>query len=214
LYGLDGTKHEWCLFDRFSDYLKNDFDVFSIDFRGSKQNDCISQDKMTLTTLKEDVEFVFHFLKKEYEEVFVVGLSLGAVSYLISDVNFDKAILWSPGNLKVLWKRYEKNVKYMTELDEKEYFDKGDILIGKEFYDSCEFKTLKSDAKKKTCPVLIIHCTKDDVIPYKKSVELIKEFSANFKSVHLIKDSDHNFKNPVFEKELFNLSKSFLLKKF
>lgn len=149
------------------------YDVFMIDYRGfGKSDGRICSEKQ----LFSDAQIVYDYLKKDYREkqIIVVGFSLGTgiASWLATNNNPNHLILVAP---------------YINFFDLKShYFTRliPDFLVKYPLNN-------KEHLKNVTCSVTLFHGTKDGVIPFDSSEELVKINPLKIKLIPL-KDEIHN----------------------
>ena len=206
IHGLGGDKNEWGLFVNIAKKLcKNGYMVLRFDCAGSGESDGIFRN-VTRQTEADDLSFAINFIKKQNidkEKIAIIGLSLGASVSLIAYTSKIKTMVLLSAAIvgNVLEERYGGNEKYLKELNEKGYFKRISIPksleIGKELFYETNNLNLKEIAEKIDAPILLIHGSKDDVVPIENAKILVNFF----KNVELkiIEGSGHNYRKSKYE---------------
>ncbi len=214
IHGLGGTKDEWGQFTRMAkEFCKNNYLVLRFDCAGSGESEGKFRD-MTRKKESGDTKAAIKFLKSkkkvDKKRIALLGLSLGAaVSVLTWTPEIKTMVLLSSAIVgNVLRERYEKDKKRMKQIAEKGYFVNerywGNIEISKELFYEADTLDLKPIMKKITAPVLLIHGTKDVVVPVTYAKEAVNYFQ-NAK-LEIIGGADHNYRIQKHEHRMIELS--------
>lgn len=165
------------------------------DFYGSGESDGVYSD-MTLSSEIGEAKFIYEWLNHlEYidkNNKFMLGLSMGGlITSLIAPYyeDLNSIILWSPaGNMLQVAEESVKNVHYA----DNGCADIDGLLINKEFINDIKKYDVYNTAEKYKKSALIIHGTKDEVVPF--------EFGQKYKAIYgerakfiEVQDADHVF---------------------
>ncbi len=173
IYYLKGNSRSikgWGKFAR--DFVSNGYDMIMMDYRGFGK----SRGKRNMTTLFDDAQLVYKWIKERYPEdqIVVFGRSLGTgiATRVASWNNPRMLILDSP------FYSFEMNIKRYI------FFLPVRWLLRYNMRTDQYIKMVK-------CPVEIIHGDKDRLIPYRHSV-LLREIAPGQVTLHTIKGGGHN----------------------
>lgn len=186
---------------------KEGFIAFRFDFRGSGESEGLFQ-STTISREISDLKAALNTLSQRREvisdRIGVIGLSLGGAVALLTasrDERIKAICLWStPADLKDLSTHIAVQdilgirKRSIKELMEMEYLDlpSGD-RIGREFIlDALKHDILAAVKKISPRPLLIIHGTKDELVP-KSHAEMLFERAGNPKRIIFIEGADHTF---------------------
>jgi esterase/lipase len=204
--GLGGSLDEH---KELSNYLCDNFDVFTFwlpghdkgFFNHPKKDDWIKEAEKQIETL----------YKKGYDDIYVVGHSLGGIITSHLAIKYDrikKIVLEAPSylyNSKVglkLFKYYRK--KYLFSLLIK--FTPGVIK---------EFKKLvaehKDNYEKIEIPTLIIQGKDDILVPFQSSIDLYEKIPSKHKYLVLVNDLPHAIFYSNKNNEIMEMIKDFLI---
>ncbi|HMQ06613.1 MAG TPA: alpha/beta fold hydrolase [Saprospiraceae bacterium] len=173
IYYLKGNSRSikgWGKFAR--DFVSNGYDLIMMDYRGFGK----SRGKRNITTLFDDAQLVYKWIKQRYSEdqIVIFGRSLGTgIATRIASWNYPRLlILDSP------FYSFEMNIRrYIFFLPVKwllRYNMRTDHYI-----------------KEVKCPVEIIHGDRDVLIPYRHSVMLLQSGNDRIR-LHTITGGGHN----------------------
>jgi len=206
------------------EFCKNGFTVLRFDFRGCGESEG-SYDSITISDEVKDLGNALNFLYNRNEvlkeKVGVIGLSLGGVISILTAAEDDriKAVCtWSsPGDLREM----EASIKSMfgevslNRLLLKSYIDlpSGDRIGRKFILDALKHNVLKSVSKISPRPMLIVHGTKDTIVPLAHA-EKLYENAMDPKEKYFIEDSDHTFNKWEWQWQAINRSLEFFQKVF
>ena len=130
-HGLSGNQYEHYYFNGAKFFAKEGFDTFRFDFYARKNN-ARPLIKSTIATHVKDLESVISNFKNKYQNIVLIGHSIGALVILKSNLsNINKIILWDPTNGMKNIK--EKNCSFNKKLDKYVLHWGLDIIISKEF---------------------------------------------------------------------------------
>jgi hypothetical protein len=154
------------------DFVGKGYDFFMIDYRGFGK----SSGKRTETTLFNDAQTVYKWLSSQYSEdqIVVYGRSLGSgIAARIASWNKPKMLILDSPYFSFLYqiKRYGFWLPLKALL---RYKIRTDQFI-----------------KKVTCPIFILHGTKDRLIPFKQS-EMLQELAGDRSTLIPIDGGGHN----------------------
>jgi fermentation-respiration switch protein FrsA (DUF1100 family) len=173
IYYLKGNSRSIKGWGKFAkDFLSNGYDFIMMDYRGFGK----SRGKRSQATLFDDAQFLYKWLSERYEQknIVVFGRSLGSgiAARVASWNNPRMLILDSP-----YFSFYHNIKRYIFFIPLKWLMR----------YD------LRTDQYLKTvsCPVHIIHGTKDRLIPYQQSKNLLALFPDKIK-LHPVTGGHHN----------------------
>ena len=204
-HGLGYDKNEKVNFVKLAKRLIDDgFDVFRFDFRGHGEGGGSSVD---VTVEKEtlDIAAVISFLKKiGYKKFAILANSFSAAAAIFYSVHHQDSVMtlifWNPliDYHSILKPELPWAKKYFSESAIKNLYKKGFLEVGRrKFKIGIElYKEMKRTYPWKTLlklriPILFIHGTKDQIVPYEDS----KKYSSMHKSATLetIEGADHGF---------------------
>ncbi|MFY0591199.1 alpha/beta hydrolase [Roseivirga sp.] len=182
-HGNRGDLTRWG--DIVNDYVKLNYDVLVMDYRGFGK----SRGERSMKILLEDAELFYQYALKKYneQEITLYGRSLGTgiASWLAGKHQPKRLILETPYySLSAVAQRYYPI--YPSKLALR--------------YNFQSYKYLKTA----DCPVYIFHGTEDTVVPYKSAQKLYKSLPPDQVSFFTIEGGEH--KNlatfDVFQKSL------------
>jgi pimeloyl-ACP methyl ester carboxylesterase len=170
LHGNGGTIESWG--DITSIYTQLGYDVFMLDYRGyGKSQGIINGEKPFL----EDIQLAYNELSKQYQEnrITVLGYSIGTgpAAFLASQNQPKRLILQAP--YYSLQELVNRLMSFVPNAILKYKFDTASFL------------------EKVTCPISLLHGTKDLTIPYESSV-LLKEKHPNKTKLYTFPQQGHN----------------------
>ena len=160
----------WGKFSR--DFVSKGYDFFMVDYRGFGK----SQGKRTEVILYNDAQHIYKWLAKQYkeEEIIIYGRSLG--SGLATRI-----ASWNDPRLLILDSPY---FSFLHQVRRHGFFLPIKWLLKYQ---------IRTDLfiKKVTCPIFILHGSKDRLIPLKNSL-LLKAKAPKKIEIFEIKDGGHN----------------------
>jgi alpha-beta hydrolase superfamily lysophospholipase len=173
IYYLKGNSRSIKGWGKFAkDFVSNGYDFFMMDYRGFGK----SRGKRTQTKLYDDAQFLYQWLKESYPEnkIVVFGRSFGSgIAARIAS--------WNKPRLLVLDSPY---YSFLYNANRYAFFLPLKWLLR---YDLRTDQFLKA----MSCPVHIIHGTKDHLISYHQS-EKLKALSPDKVTLHPIPGGRHN----------------------
>lgn len=200
------------------------FTVLRFDFRGCGESEG-SYDSITITDEVKDlgsaIDFLYNRNEVMKEKIGVIGLSLGGVISILRAAEDDRiraVCTWSsPGDLREL----ESSIKNMfgevnlNRLLLKSYIDlpSGDRIGRKFIIDALKHNVLKNVSRISPRPILIVHGTKDQLVPLKHA-EKLYENALEPKEKYFIEDSDHTFNKWEWQWQVINRTIDFFQKSF
>lgn len=174
-HGFTGSRVESrFLFVEMSDELeKLGIASLRFDFRGSGESDGRFQE-VTVSKEIEDTLAALRFMARRKEiangKVGLLGLSLGGCVAACAAAEakdlVKSLVLWSP--VAVLTDVFEQRFSddALKELDQKGYVDVGGLALCREAIEEMEHIDPLHAIAQTTCPLLVIHGTQDQVVPY------------------------------------------------
>jgi len=143
VHGFTGSQNEHHYFNAVPFFTKNNFDTFRFNFYSEKENGR-SLSECSLTDHSNDLNLIIDNFKDTYNELVVVGHSLGGLVILKSDLSdVSKIVLWDPTTpFKDLKHR---NATYDSTLDKYLVKAEMDFFVGKKLIDewmSADFNIL------------------------------------------------------------------------
>ncbi len=211
IHGLSVDKNEYLnLYLEFSKFLF-DKNIASIrfDLRGHGKSDGNSRDISIIGSIidsKTVVKSIHKFLKncRKYNGIHVIGTSFGACSALSLAKSYPSKIrsigLLAPGldfEETLLMGKSEFACTFYNEVTKKNMFRTGQILFDEQiwldirFIEEMKLIKPKDILSKITQPTVIIHGTKDQIVP----IEISQKAIENLKNIKLfqIENMDHGF---------------------
>jgi len=173
IYYLKGNSRSIKGWGKFAkDFLSNGYDFFMIDYRGFGK----SSGKRTQTKLFDDAQFLYKWLSSQYadDKIIVFGRSFGTgIAARVAS--------WNNPAMLILDSPYKS---FLYNANRHGFFLPLKLILR---YD------LRTDQylKKVTCPIHIIHGTKDRLISYNQS-EQLKALYPDKIELHKIKGAHHN----------------------
>lgn len=187
---------------------------FRFDFMGSGESDGNFED-MTLQTELEDGEAILNFVQQDPRidpaRVSLLGLSMGGlVASLLAgkrDKDVNRLILLAPaGNL-------DQIIAYSMQMygvhERMEVFDHAGNLIGRGFADSLANLNAFERAKAYAGPVLLIHGTKDETVPYQVSLKYHELAYGGRAVLQMVEGADHTFNSTPWEQSVISAIEDF-----
>jgi len=212
-HGFAGNKNENGLFVQAADYFaRHGLSVLRFDFRACGENGGKFKN-VRLYDLVSDLENIFLYIKSDPQlrllPIGFVGFSLGAGIGLLSTVPIDSYVFWSPA----IYTRNDMVPRYENELEEKGFIVKGNVKISKGFIDDLDSDAIPNSLCGLTTPVLLIHGSADQRIPYTSSMRALRILQASSKSkLVTIPEADHAYRaNPQMRQQVFATSCDWLL---
>jgi esterase/lipase len=208
--GLGVTKELHTGFNSARYFPKHGFDTFRFDFFSNKEKGRLLSD-CSITTFTEDLNSVIKKFDKKYDQIYLVGASLGGCAVINSNQkNIEKIVLWdgalfpkNPNN------EYNKKFTWIESLNK--YLISGSIqyLVSKELVNerSKQNEDIIANIKK---PIKLIMAEKfHQKDRWKQYLSLIKvpyEFI-------IIKNASHGFDEEGVEEQLFEETLIYLNKR-
>lgn len=156
--------------------------------------------KSSLTTHIKDLERVVLELKNKYEDIYLIGHSLGALITLAINPEHIKAIaLWDPvsdvGNIV-------KGMEFVPSLDAFLFKNRVDVLIPKDMVDDfLKYKSITEFIKNNPVPIKTILAGNKYS---QKTLELLNEDNSNYdRETDVVREANHSFDNREAERNLF-----------
>jgi len=86
VHGFTGNKDEHHYFNAVPFFMKNNFDTFRFDFYARETNHARPLAESSITTHSQDLEVVIDHFKDKYDELILIGHSLGPLVILNTDL--------------------------------------------------------------------------------------------------------------------------------
>lgn len=210
-HGFTGTKLEpHRLFLKLSRALeKQGIASFRFDFLGSGESDGNFED-MTVSSEIAEAHAILDFVKKDERidatKICLLGLSMGGLvaSVLAGEraAEIHKLILLAPaGNMYELMMYMVKQNKIDITAP---YYDHAGNLVGRSFLEDLKTINVFERAKPYRGPVLLIHGTNDDVVPYQVSSQYQQRCYGEQATIHWINGANHTFDRHEWECEVLD----------
>lgn len=189
------------------------------EFTGSNTSEGKFENKLMSQEVK-DIRYAISFLKKNYQfkKFILIGHSTGAIDaalYAHRDKRIDKLVVMGAVS------KLDEAVRYgFTDKQVRDFWQKGYIAynepgewynrkkLKKAFYDEFFKLNIANSIKKFKKPILIIHGTNDEAIPYDKDPKELYKLANRPKKLVYIKEADHSFeKKKHWNKLIFEINK-------
>ena len=196
------------------------FFVMRFDFRGSGESEGDFSD-MTIPAEIDDARVALAWLRGQPEvdpkRVSLLGLSMGgaiATSLAGEDEDIAGLILWSalaqPSMLVSQSVTTADKTPSPLGVQKDGNFDMGGNLVGKAFKETAgEVQPLKS-IQKYAGEVLILHGTRDEVVPPSEAERYFEAAGEERASLHWIQGADHTYNAHIWEQEVLKLTVDWL----
>ncbi|KPV42966.1 alpha/beta hydrolase [Alicyclobacillus ferrooxydans] len=196
---------------------------FRFDFAGSGESDGDFED-MTLAGEVSDAKAILEWVKDypgvDANRVSLLGLSMGGlVASLVAGDRPDdveRLVLMAPaGTMYRLADEYDRQLAAgmaatRVRVEGKDIAgDHAGNLLGKAFIDGLRGFTPYDRAKAYNGPVLLIHGTKDEAVPYQVSHEYQENCYGDMAQLHIIEGADHTFNSYPWEQDVIGAITSF-----
>ena len=195
VHGFSSDKDSLGRFVRAAEeFCKAGIAVFRFDFSGFGESD---QTEISIQQQVDDLRSAIYFVKQSgYTEIGLLGLSLGGLCAILAyEEDIKTLILWAPvTNKKKLNIMVERWIEH--EIQTKGYLLVKDNETGREYKVSknilIENRTINQQQilSKIICPVLIIHGTRDSIIPLEYSLSAMQYLPKDSK-LEIIDGEDH-----------------------
>ncbi|MBA2875373.1 alpha/beta hydrolase [Thermaerobacillus caldiproteolyticus] len=217
-HGFTGTKLEpHRLFLKISRKLEqHGIASFRFDFLGSGESDG-DFEQMTVSKEIAEAHAIVDLVKNDpridTSNIYLLGLSMGGlVASVVAGerpADVKKLILLAPaGNM------YELIMQMIQQEDidvTTPYYDHGGNLVGREFLEDLKTINVFERAKPYHGPVLLIHGTGDDVVPYHVSNVYRQRCYGDQATVHFIEGANHTFDRHDWETEVIETIRRFVV---
>lgn len=210
------------MFVKFSRLLEsNGIASIRFDFAGSGESDGDFID-MTLSRELEDANNILNYVNNLYfvdkDKIGLLGFSMGgAIASIIAGERKEEIsalCLWSPaGNMNEVILSDTYLGDKLEELNEKGSFDVEGLLLGKNFIEDIERINIYERAASYDKNLLIIHGSKDEVVPLSSSKRYI-DIYGDKSELKIIDGADHIYENNLWEKELIEITKNYFYKSY
>jgi fermentation-respiration switch protein FrsA (DUF1100 family) len=169
--------------------------VFRFDHRGTLNGESDGKfEDMTLSRRIEDLLAAIDILGQDPEidarRLGLLGSSLGGVDVLLSgrDTVKAKVIMATPAAFP------PPSEEMKPAFKEKGYYQYPDgTRIKPEFYQDIHRYDIKEEAKKNTCPLLVIQGDRDELVPHHHAEVLYQACGAQIKKFIMVEGGDHAF---------------------
>lgn len=198
VHGITGNKDEHHYFNAVPFFAQNDFDTFRFNFY-CRDKEARPLSESSITSHANDLKTIIDFFKDKYENLILVGHSLGALVILNTELsNISKLVLWDSTtgfeNLE------DKDISYYANLNKYILNWRMDIIVGKQMIDEWKNTDIEQLIKKISIPCKFIfagNCDKyESWKPYLKDIKVRSE-------VVVINGASHGFIEAGAEERLF-----------
>lgn len=202
-HGFTGDKTEWGYFDQIAEELNDaGYNVLTFDFAGSGESD---DEPLRIDRQVDDLSAAIDYLEgRGIERIGLYGHSQGGLVSLrnYSD-RIDTMVLTSPVTDSMPdYRQFRLEADERDELNEKGYFvkyrEKGPrdrVVVDEEIIEQKESVNQDELLSGITCPVLIIHGDKDDVVDLESSEKAASELENS--ELRAINDLTHSYDNQL-----------------
>ncbi|WP_066021298.1 MULTISPECIES: alpha/beta hydrolase [Clostridium] len=190
------------------------------DFAGSGESDG-KFENMTFNKEVFDANKILDYVKElkfvDKSRIAILGFSMGgAIASVIAgerNEEINTLCLWAPaGNMEeiILSDNYIGN-EY-DEFIKKGTFSVEGLSLGKEFVDDIKTANIFSKAAKYDGRTLIVHGTKDEIVPMDTSRHYIEIYGKN-SDLKFIDGANHMFEKNIWEKEIIYITQKYFYEK-
>ncbi len=198
-HGFGGHKDSQPLYRTISEKMaRRGYSTLRFDFTGCGESTGRFAD-VTLTKQVEDLGSALDFMEASGYKIFgLLGSSMGgAVSVLRGDARVEAMVLRNPcidpiETLELLGLS-DKTIRSRLEEEGSVILksERGDTVVGLSFVRDAERRDIRGRLRGITCPTLIFHGDKDDVVPLKQSQDAISLISSRHKELRILKGAGH-----------------------
>ena len=198
VHGITGNQNEHHYFNAVPYFTQKGIDTFRFDFYTRKPKSRQLGDS-SIGSHVDDLKFVIDRYRDVYDDLILVGHSLGAIVILNSDLSdIARIVLWDP---TTGFDKVEDKGGYFEPKLDKFIINWGmNIIIGKQMIEEWKSVDLEQLIKNITIPVKFVFAgddTKYDIWkPYLKNIEVQNEIA-------VVDGATHCFNEPGTEEELF-----------
>ncbi|MFA6177505.1 MAG: alpha/beta fold hydrolase [Candidatus Paceibacterota bacterium] len=198
VHGFTGHRNEHHYFNAASFFPEKGFDTFRFDFYGGKLNARLLS-KVSLQEHISDLKLVIDTFKEKYDDIILIGHSLGCIVVLNTDLSdISKIVLWDPSsklkNLK------EKNAEYNADLDKYIFNSRLSIIVSKELVKEWQDVNIGNLAEKINVPCKFIFAGNHNKLevwkPFLSKIKVANEFA-------IVEGASHVFIEEGVEQKLF-----------
>ncbi len=167
------------------------------DFLGSGESDCNFEDM----TYMEECKQVIHILEEvkkleDVTEIYLLGHSMGGaiagnIAALFPDL-IKKCCLWAPAFCMPAIIKYLATSGMANEVEDGIYDCKG-LKLSQKFVDEILNLDLLLHLEDYKNPLMIIHGTKDETVPFESSVAYLKQYNREDIEFVKIENGSHNY---------------------
>jgi pimeloyl-ACP methyl ester carboxylesterase len=198
VHGITGNQDEHHYFNASPFFSENGFDTFRFDFY-SREPNARSLSDSSITSHSEDLKLIIDTFKDKYDNLILIGHSLGALVILNTDLSaVSKIVLWDPttgfSNIK------DKQGEFNSKLDKYILHWAMDIIVTKRMIEEWKSSDLDKLVKKLSVPCKFIFAGNNNYHPVWKPV--LKHLKVEYDSV-IVEGATHCFTEEGTEQELF-----------
>ena len=206
VHGFTGHRNEHHYFNAASFFPEKGFDTFRFDFYGSKQN-ARRLSEISLEEHFSDLKLVIDTFKDKYDDIILIGHSLGCIVILNTDLSgISKIVLWDPsskmGDLK------EKNAEYNADLDKYIFNSRLNIIVSKELVNEWQAVDISKLAEGINVPCKFIFAgnyNKYEIWkPFLNKIKVTNEFA-------IVEGASHVFVEEGVEQKLFEETLNYII---
>ncbi|MFA5937222.1 MAG: alpha/beta fold hydrolase [Candidatus Paceibacterota bacterium] len=198
VHGFTGHKNEHHYFNAASYFIERGFGTFRFNFYGDGLN-ARSLSKISLKEHFSDLKLVINTFKSKYDDIILIGHSLGCVVILNTDLSdISKIVLWDPSSkLKDL---KAKNFDYNSSLDKYIYNSRLSVIVSKELINEWQTVDIGELAEKINVPCKFVfagNCNKLEIWkPFLSRIKVANEYA-------IVEGASHVFIEEGVEQKLF-----------
>lgn len=194
---------------------KNGIAAFRYDFLGNGESDGDHRE-MTVSREIEEAQEILDSVRQDPridpERVSLLGISLGGlVASVVGGLRHDQvdklALLCAAGNMYELVKDM---VEASLAIPDLVYVDHGGYLIGRAFGEDIKLLDVFAEAKAFQGDVLLVHGTKDLMVPFEMSKTYQEMVYGGRALLHAVEGADHTFNKHEWEQEVIRTVVQFL----
>lgn len=199
VHGLTGNREEHQYFNAVPFFTKHGFASFRFDMYGYHEGARRLVDS-TIETHISDLESVLAYFADKYEEIYLVGHSIGATVICLADHSLaKKLVLWDPTQgFETL---EEKNIAWQPELGLFMLDWQMQILVSKEFVEQWQKITVAEEVANLKVPTKIIFAGQDE--KYAKWQPFLGDIKVTHEHV-VIDGASHRFVEEGVLEKLYN----------
>jgi len=196
------------------------------DFQGSGESSGRFEDMTILTEVADALaawEYLLNRPETDPERQGIIGLSLGGgvTSLLTGGLHAEErpprcCALWSAvGDLAVIWEERFKQLGMLKRALMRFPIAVGAFRIGERFFKEMKEAPRPVDAMAAAgdVPVLVIHGSKDEVVPVSQARDYLKKCGKKRARLMILHGADHVYNRPDWERKVIDTTREWLKKR-